>query len=464
MKSGLPLKIVMPLILGIAASLAIAVYAELGYRRLESANRQMGVAMEMQASLFAVLALVVDAETGQRGYLLTGRDEYLSPYTASVPKIETAVTRLRERLDTAGTAEQRETLGRINNLIGKKLSELEASLALYRDHGPSAAQALLDTGIGKRAMEGIRDEVEAMALSNQQQHDVATARWAADVEFGRLGMQAMTALSVALLVVIWLLARRDAREREDRRRSALEENRRLEALVERRTAELSELSNHLQVVREEEKAKLARDIHDELGGMLVGVKMDMAWAAERLRTQDPDAVAKLDRAMGTLDEGISIKRRIIEELRPTMLDNLGLSSALDWQVHEVCDRAGLGCTIATPNDDSGIAPRVSIALYRVVQEALTNIVKYAHAKNVSVDLGIAADSTSLLIEDDGVGIADGAESNLLSHGIAGMRQRIRALHGDFSIARRREGGTLIEISIPSGDRPRAAAEVAPAAA
>jgi signal transduction histidine kinase len=273
-------------------------------------------------------------------------------------------------------------------------------------------------------------------------------------------MQVMTAFTVALLLVVWLLARRDAQQREIRRRMAVEDKRRLESEVEDRTAELSELSSYLQKVREDEKSKLARDIHDELGGILVSAKMDVAWVDERMKDKDSEMSAKLERALQALDDGVQIKRRIIEELRPTLLDNLGLSAAVDWQVHEICDRAGLACTVATPSDDSMIQPQVSIALYRILQEALTNIVKYAKASNVNVDLGVTSDTVTLLIEDDGIGIPEDAQNNLLSHGISGMRQRVRALHGDFSIARRPEGGTMIEVNVPLGTEASQSAEPA----
>lgn len=460
MKSVLPTRIVLPLVLGIAASLAIAVYAELGYRRLELANRQMAVALEMQATVHETLALIVDAETGQRGYLLTGREEYLAPYSTAVPKVDGALNRLRELLVQNGTPAQREALGRLNSLVGKKLSELEAAIALYKKDGSQAAQALLDTGIGRRAMDDIRAEVDTMSATHRRQLDEASARWSNDIAFARLGMQIMTAFTVALLLVVWFLARRDAQQREQRRRMAVEDKRRLESEVEERTAELSELSSYLQRVREDEKSKLARDIHDELGGILVSAKMDVAWVEERMRKKDAEIAAKLERALQALDEGVQIKRRIIEELRPTLLDNLGLSSALDWQVHEICDRAGIPCTIATPSDDSMIQPQVSIALYRILQEALTNIVKYAKASNVNVDLGIGSDTITLLIEDDGIGIPDDAQNNLLSHGIAGMRQRVRALHGEFAIGRRPEGGTMIEVNIPTGKEAQTAREAA----
>jgi signal transduction histidine kinase len=454
LKSPLPLKIVIPLVLGIVASLAIAVYAEFGFRRLEIANRQMAVALEMEAALHEALALIVDAETGQRGYLLTGKDEYLQPYQAALPKIGDAFHRLRELLVIHGSPEQRDSLGRLNELFGKKLAELEAAIALYKKDGTDAAQALLNTGIGKRTMDEIRMSVDNMVGTHRRQIEQATQRWSGDVAFARVGLEIMTAFNVALLLVVWLLARRDAQQREERRRHMQEDQRRLEALVEERTADLSELSNYLQVVREDEKSKLARDIHDELGGVLVSAKMDVAWVEKRIKGRDPESAAKLERTLQALDDGVQIKRRIIEDLRPTLLDNLGLAPALDWQVNELCNRAGLKCTLSLPSDDVTLDPHASIALYRILQEALTNIVKYARAKNVHVELNAADDNVTLLIEDDGVGIPEGAQNNRLSHGITGMRQRVRALHGEFSIGKRPEGGTIIEVNIPREPPPR----------
>jgi signal transduction histidine kinase len=451
----IPALVAVPLALGIVVSIAIAAYAELAYRRLEQANREMSVALEMQSTLHATLAQIVGAEGGQRGYLLTGRREYLAPYEAAVPAIGRSISALRELLVQQGTAEQREIVGRFNNLVGKKLAEMEATLALYEKQGASAAQTLTETGIGQRAMTAIRDEVDQLSATHRRQFEDAASRWSSDVRFARLGMQGMTLLTVALLMVVWALVRRDLRAREQRSLTLEQEQQRLESLVDERTAALTELSNYLQTVREEERAKLARDIHDELGGILVSAKMDVNWAEARVRRADAAAAAKLERAQKTLDEGVQIKRRIIEELRPTLLDNLGLSAALDWQLHEVCDRAGLACEMNAPEDDSTIPPAVAIALYRILQEALTNVLKYARAHRVAVDLAVADGSVMLVIEDDGIGIPDNAHSNRLSHGISGMRQRVRALGGEFSIGRRREGGTLIEVHVPLAATPPA---------
>jgi signal transduction histidine kinase len=464
-KSVLPLKIVVPLLLGIIAALAIGVYSELGYRRLESANRQMAVALQMQASLHQALLLVTDAETGERGYLLTGKEEYLEPYRAAIPKIDTEFSRLRELLVVNGTAAQRDSVGRMNSLVGKKLGELESTIELYRKSGPENAHALTDTGVGKRTMDEIRAEVDDISATHRNQVDDASGRWAKDIEFARAGMLMVTTLTVALLLVVWYLARRDADQREARRVGMQQDKQRLETLVEERTTELSELSNHLQVVREDEKTKLARDLHDELGGILVSAKMDVAWVEERIAKRDAEAAAKLSRALQALDESVQIKRRITEDLRPTLLDNLGLSAAVDWQVHEVCNRAGLKCKMTLPSDDSSIAPAASIALYRIMQEALTNIVKYSQAKNVTVALGVGENAVTLVVDDDGIGIPDGAQNNFLSHGITGMRQRVRALRGEFSITKRSQGGTRVKVGIPvrdaKADRNKAAPDPLP---
>ena len=447
-KSPFPLKILLPLALGIVASLAIVVYAEFSYRSLDSANRQMAAAVIMQSTLHETLALVIDAETGQRGYMLTGKDEYLEPYNQALLKLDEAFTRLRELLVVSGTAAQRSSVGHFNSLVGKKLAEIESTLALYKAEGPEAAMKLMNLGIGRRTMDEIRSEVSDLARAHRDQIDAANRRWNNDIEIARFGMQLMTAFTVSLLLVVWLLARRDARQREERRLSLAGERTRLQTLVAERTAQLSELSNHLQDVREDEKSKLARDIHDELGGILVSAKMDVAWVQERLQAQHPEFAARLARAQGVLDDGVDIKRRIIEELRPTLLDNLGLSAALDWQVREICNRAGLAAMIEMPDDDSMIPPGTAIALYRIVQEALTNIVKYARAKTVSVDLMIDDGTITMVIGDDGIGIADSAQDNMLAHGINGMRQRVSALHGEFSIRRGNNGGTQIEVSVP----------------
>jgi signal transduction histidine kinase len=446
MKQLLPLRVLLPLALGVIVSLGILGFAEIGYRRLEFANRAMSTALEMETAVNETMALIGDAESSQRGFLLTGDPSYLKPYKDALPKIEETFARLRELISVNGTSGMIDHANKLNVLIGKKLSEMESTLALNERDGHEAAFQLIETGLGQRVMEDIRTEsksiLDELRLSSQRGGE----RWARDIEDGRVGMLTMTAFTIALLFVVWALARREISLREAKRRTLVEEQRRLEHEVAMRTEELSELSTYLQTVREEEKSRLARDIHDELGGILVGAKMDVAWAAQRCKASLPEAAEKLNRALTILDEGVEMKRRIIEELRPTLLDNLGLAPALDWQIRQTCERAGLKCDLNLGEPDLPVD--VSIALYRIVQEALTNIVKYAKARTVSVELLRDDEGLTLIVRDDGIGLPAGVETNRLSHGIIGMRQRVRALNGRFRISGRPGIGTTIEVFVP----------------
>src|SRR6185437_16030256 len=265
----------------------------------------------METVVNQTLALIIDAESSQRGYLLTGDPSYLKPYEDALPKIDQSFARLRALVDASGTTSMIEHADRLNGLIGRKLNDLESTLALKQQGGPDAALQLLDTGVGRRLTDQIRSEAQSILDELSLSAHRGATRWASDIEFGRVGMLTMSAFTLALLLVVWALARRELRSREAKRRMMIEEQHRLEREVAVRTEELSELSSYLQTVREEEKSRLARDIHDELG-----------------------------RALTMLDEGVELKRRIIEELRPTLLDNLGLAAALEWQARQTCERAG----------------------------------------------------------------------------------------------------------------------------
>ena len=447
--SHVPRLIVFPLILGIIGSLALLLFAELGYQRLESAAQRVAASLELQSSLYEAQALVVDAEAGQRGYLLTGRDEYLLPYREALPKLDQTLTRLRELTRTIGTPELRDAASRLDTLVGKKLAEMEAMLSLNERSGRDVAFELMNTGIGRRTMDSIRAEVALMVRQQREVWSEGATRWARDLSVIRIGLQAMTAFTILLLMVVWMLVRRDTSHRELERLRLASEQARLESIVDERTAELSELSNYLQSVREDEKTRIARELHDEMGGILVGAKMDVAAAAKQLGQADTSgADARLKRALKSLDDGIAVKRRIIEDLRPTLLDNLGLGAALDWLVRGTCERAGLACTLNLDERADALPPEQSIAIYRIVQEALTNVLKYAKAENVTVDLVRSAGGVTLSFSDDGVGMPDDALSNHLSHGISGIRQRVRALHGEFTIRGTPGHGTLIDVHLP----------------
>ena len=230
--------------------------------------------------------------------------------------------------------------------------------------------------------------------------------------------------------------------RYERRRSTP----RLEKLLEGRTRELSELSTHLQNFAEKEKSELARHLHDELGGLLTAAKMDLTWLQSRL--DQPSNAQRLTQLGAALDEAMNVKRRVVEHLRPSLLDHFGLATALRAHVESTCAKANLQFEAAVDDDVSAVPKDTAIALFRLVQEALTNVIRHADAHRVRLEFSGEMRNYILKLSDDGSGfdMEGGAFSS--SHGLSGMRQRIKALHGHFTLRSNSGRGTQIEVEVP----------------
>ena len=187
-------------------------------------------------------------------------------------------------------------------------------------------------------------------------------------------------------------------------------------------------------MREEEKADLARELHDELGGLLVAIKMDLSQIGKRFDMTAPEVTERWQRIQSALASGIELKRRVIEELRPTLLDNMGLFEALRWHARQACDQAGIALQIRLPEQDAEISEVTAIAVFRVVQESLTNIAKHASAGKVLLEGHTFEHGYRIVIEDDGVGMRPDQQTRPGSHGMAGMKYRMLAIGGIFEIA------------------------------
>src|SRR5690606_35809348 len=198
--------------------------------------------------------------------------------------------------------------------------------------------------------------------------------------------------------------------------------------------ELTELSQHLIRVSEEEKAKIARELHDTFGSNLTAINMDLNWIQRRIPEEAREVRERLQRVLQMLAETVELKHEVIEGLRPSHLDNLGLTFAMRSYCREFSRRTGLPCEIEVDEDFDELDPEWSIALYRIMQETLTNITKHAHASRVHITLERAAEGVRLRIVDDGVGLSEGATAKPKSHGIVGMRERMRQVGGTFTIA------------------------------
>ena len=220
--------------------------------------------------------------------------------------------------------------------------------------------------------------------------------------------------------------------------------------LKRRGQELRELSARVLEAREEEKTLIARELHDELGQLLTALKMDLAWLRERLGG-DAELSGKAAEMGAMLDQTVSATRRISADLRPLMLDDLGLADAAAWLVDDFAKRSGIRCEYRPAGDGAldGLAKPVATALYRALQESLTNIARHAGAKNAWVALGVQDGRVNLEVEDDGRGIAAADVSKSRSLGLKGMRERVTYFGGSFEVARAARGGTRVHIKVPA---------------
>jgi signal transduction histidine kinase len=176
--------------------------------------------------------------------------------------------------------------------------------------------------------------------------------------------------------------------------------------------------------------------------------MDLSWLQQRLPTTDPAIEQRFKRIHDSLSAGVDLKRRVVEELRPTLLDNMGLFTALRWQFKETCRHTGLRCTETIPEIEMKFSPDAAIGVFRIAQEAMTNILKHAEAKSADLALFIDGDTFTLRISDDGKGIPSGRIGISTSHGLASMRHRIAGLGGDWDVHTPPTGGTVVTARIP----------------
>jgi signal transduction histidine kinase len=214
-----------------------------------------------------------------------------------------------------------------------------------------------------------------------------------------------------------------------------------------RAEQLTALSHHLLAVSEQEKASLARELHDELGSNLTAIRLDLLVVLEKVKHKDPGLTEDLRKTLELLKKTYGIKRRIIENLHPGTLENLGLAVAVRTFGNEVAQRSGLQIDVDMDEDMTGIDAERAIAMYRIVQESLTNTVKYAKARRVVISLIRDGKGLLLRIADDGVGFAEGALGKSKSHGIVGMHERAMLLGGVFHIDN--DQGTRIEVFLPN---------------
>jgi signal transduction histidine kinase len=211
--------------------------------------------------------------------------------------------------------------------------------------------------------------------------------------------------------------------------------------------ELATMAAQASAVREEEKSRVARELHDELAQSLTALKMDAIWLKDHLARDPQEASRKLDAMLGMLDTSVAATRRIAADLRPLILDDLGLIPAVEWLVQNFIQRTGVACVLDA-DEDMELGEPYATAVFRIVQEALVNVAKHARATQVTIELQLRADAVSLEVRDDGIGFDTTAPRKAGSLGLAGLRERAQLAMGRVDIQSRPGEGTRVQAVIP----------------
>ena len=440
-----------PLLLTLAAAAAAVMLfiSEGSYFRSVSTLNALGAMATARSSLQGLERSFLDAETGQRGYLLTERTEYLRPYDSALQQIDAAFRFLQQYY--AEEPEPLALLTELRKVSDTRLSELALTIRLHQQGRESATRDIVLTDIGKEQMESIR----ALSAKLLAQETLRVEQSRQDIYrtlmLSRIGIAALSGISLlALFMYLRKSLLLQVQEQEQQRLLQAERDR-LEIEVAQRTAKLTELTHHLQTAREDERGRLARNLHDELGALLTAAKLDAARLMSRLAGSAPEARERLVHLVDTLNSSIALGRRIIEDLRPSTLSNLGLVTTLEILARDFAERSGVQvhCQVQPVR----LEANAELVIYRVVQEAITNITKYAKAAQVWITLAMVDGQIEVSVRDDGVGFETTVEHGS-AFGLVGMRFRVEAEGGTLTLRSHPGQGTTVQVRLPpSGPEP-----------
>ncbi len=431
------------MLLAIFAAFMLVAINEAGYINSHSAIEKMKQAQATRRGLDRLTREMLSIESGLRGYLLTGDVKHIEPYGKSAQTVETTVSDLRELLKN--NPEDSSDFADLSYEIAQRFSELDQSLQLSRNSPDDGWKQVLTNDIGLKHMEVIRAKSLAMVQRYIAREQDANAEIVRSLRLSRLGI-ALGAI-VGLLGFFMYLRKAEAlREvHEHEKEAQAVERDQLEQLVRERTASLGKLATHLQQVREEERGHLARELHDELGALLTAAKLDVARLKSRVDVNEPDIAARLKHLVDTLNTVISLKRRIIEDLRPSSLSNLGLTASLEILTREFTDRTKLDVQVNL--ESVQLSSSAQLTVYRLIQESLTNIGKYANAQKVLITVHDYPSHVTVQVRDDGDGF-DPHSISPTAHGLAGMQHRVEAAGGRLTVTSAPGEGTMVSATLP----------------
>ena len=427
------------------ATLMMVFISEASYWQAAGTLDALGTMATARIHIQGLERNLLNAEAGQRAYLLSGGDsEARRPYDNALAEIGESLGFLQLHYVTdpkAGAA-----VTQLSKLIESTRSELTLAMHAF-EGGPRKTRAEIPrSAIGTQRMAAIHALGAELLEHESSRVQAGRDNIYQTLMLSRIGVALLSGLSLLALALYLRQAALLDRQQQQQQHLMQAERDRLESEVARRTTQLTELTRHLQTARVDERARLARDLHDELGAFLTSAKLDAARIKARLAGTAPEALERLGHLVETLNSGIAMKRRIIEDLRPSALQHLGLVAALEILTREFAEQSGIA--LEHTLEPVALEADAELVVFRLVQEAITNIAKYAKARHVWVGLSMQGEQVHVSVRDDGVGFNTAAPSTS-AHGLVGMRFRVEAEGGSLTVQSAPGQGTLIRVTLPA---------------
>lgn len=436
------------LLFGIACVVLITLFVT-AYSQVSSSIQTISTLERHTAHLDAIDGLLNDllsAETGVRGYLITGKRAYLESYAEAVSTMDDYLEQISSIAAERGVS-QRE----LDALTVLTARYMRIFAGLITDKREGARVDLIDIEIGKTTF----DEMHSVLANLKTRLAIDTSSFyrqaLASQERSRWIIFSLCSVAFVLLLVTFATLQRSSELRQRLNDVQAREKENLEMLVLHRTQQLTKLAANLTRVNEAEKKRLARELHDDLGASLTAARMDATWVQAQLADASPEQLAvKLQRLIGSLDQAITLKRRITNNLLPPLLSELGLFEALRSLADDLQLDDRFQVQIELPQQEPALEPDTQLALFRITQEALTNVRKYSQARRVGIAFRRTGERFQLAIEDDGVGF-DPAGIGDSGFGLTGMQHRAQMIEASLEVTSAAGQGTRIEVCLPAGN-------------
>jgi signal transduction histidine kinase len=438
------------MLLAICFSAATVIYTDVWLQNIGEQSNKIVYLRQMMTDMIKVRISITSAESSQRGYLLTNRQDYLVPFNSNIATARAALKDLliqHQANSNQKYIQEKQLIADMSAAIESKIAEMQLTIDLHNSPKPSDALAIVNRDQGLDAMNKITqisDSYYALmidAINSEVKNRDNKLKWV------RVAIILSIFILIAIVVSIFNSLVKEIIEKDKTKELLNQENKNYEIKLEENRRLLLSLALDNQSDIERERHKLARELHDELGSILTATKMDLSWVIKKTKETAPEINEKLVRTSKYLDQGIQLKRRVVESLHPSMITTLGLWAALKNMAEETAARNNWQLRLTLPDDSLNLNNTIGLIVYRVVQETLNNASKYAKATHVTLEILATHNMIKLEIVDDGVGF-DLQALDKTTHGLSGMMHRIQAVGGKIELTSSPDKGVETRVILP----------------